>query len=135
LATDPLLRYRYLRNFDKAMHTLEKKYHWLTSSQYVQCKHEDDKIIAFERGGLLWIFNFHPTQSFVDYRIGCSKPGKYRIALNSDSKEFAGFDRIDASTSYFSAAVPWHDMPNSVQVYIPSRVVLVLATDVEEPQM
>jgi len=129
LAKDPLLRYHYLRNFDKAMHSLEIQYKWLTTGQYVQCKHEADKIIAFERGNLLWIFNFHPTSSFADYRIGCSKVGKYKVALCSDSKEFGGFERIDTTQFYFSQAIPWHDLPNCVQVYIPSRVVLVLAVD------
>lgn len=171
LATDPLLRYQYLRNFDQAMHQLEIKSHWLSTTQYVQvcqppirisinvikCKHEQDKMIAFERGGLLWIFNFHPTESWVDYRIGCSRPGKYRIVLSSDAKEFGGFDRVDVSKPVFSASVPWHDLPHSVQVrtsttlplqytvvclckqlipfskvYVPSRVVIVLA--VEEAQ-
>jgi len=129
LAKDPLLRYHFLRNFDKAMHTLEKQSHWLRSTEFVQCKHEADKIIAFERGGLLWIFNFHPTQSFADYRIGCSRSGKYKVALSSDDKEFGGFERIDAAQPYFSQPIPWHDMPHSVQVYIPSRVALVLTVD------
>lgn len=37
---------------------------------YVSLKHQGDKLIVFERGNLLWIFNFHPFQSFTDYRIG-----------------------------------------------------------------
>jgi len=129
LATDPLLRYQYLRKFDKAMQHLEIKYRWLTSGQYVQCKHEQDKMLAFERGGLLWIFNFHPTESWADYRIGCSRPGKYSVVLSSDAKEFGGFDRVDVTKPFFSAPVPWHDLPNSVQVYVPSRVAIVLAID------
>src|SRR5690242_18134937 len=33
LPRDPLLRYKFLRDFDKAMNALEKKYGWLTSPQ------------------------------------------------------------------------------------------------------
>jgi len=33
LVDDPLLRYRYLNEFDKAMIHLEEKYHWLESPQ------------------------------------------------------------------------------------------------------
>ena len=40
-------------------------------------KDEGDKVVAFERANLLWIFNFHPTRSFTDYRIGTNTPGKY----------------------------------------------------------
>lgn len=52
------------------MHHLESKYGWLDSSEWVSLKHESDKVVVFERGNLLWIFNFHPTQSYTDYRIG-----------------------------------------------------------------
>jgi 1,4-alpha-glucan branching enzyme len=62
-------------------------------------------MIAYERGGLVFIFNFHPTQSFVDYRIGVSKPGTYSIVLNSDGPEFGGFDRIDEKNSAQKAQV------------------------------
>lgn len=44
---------------------------------HVSCHHEDDKIIVFERASLLWVFNFHSTKSFPDYRIGASIAGKY----------------------------------------------------------
>lgn len=40
-------------------------------------KHESNKVIAFERAGLIFIFNFHPYQSYVDYRVGVETPGKY----------------------------------------------------------
>jgi len=42
---------------------------------YVSWKHEIDKIIAFERAGLLFIFNFHPTKSFSDYKFGIGEAG------------------------------------------------------------
>jgi len=133
LARDPLLRYQHLRNFDKAMMHLEEKYCWLISGQFVQCKHEGDKIIAFERpvGILLFIFNFHHEKSFTDYRIGVSHPGKYMIVLNSDRPEFGGFDRIKEDSSFFTEPIPWHDLPHSLRVYIPSRVGLVLALEPE----
>lgn len=46
---------------------------------YVSCKHEGDKVIAFERAGLLFVFNFHPYQSFTDYRIGVDVAGDYKV--------------------------------------------------------
>lgn len=44
---------------------------------YVSEKHELNKVIAYERANLLFIFNFHPSQSYTDYRVGVEKPGKY----------------------------------------------------------
>lgn len=102
LVDDDLLRYKYLNRFDEAMNKLEDKYKWLSNShvsklmceiwiniillsssinitlKYVSRKNEADKVIVFERGekGLLWVFNFHATNSFTDYKIGCEKPGK-----------------------------------------------------------
>lgn len=36
---------------------------------YVSAKHQDDKVIAFERAGLVFIFNFHGQKSFTDYKV------------------------------------------------------------------
>lgn len=77
LADDELLRYKYLYRFDSAMLNLEGKYKWLMSSEWVSLKNEGDKIIVFERGNLLFIFNFHPSQSYTDYRIGTQWKGAY----------------------------------------------------------
>ena len=52
------------------------KYRWLEAPQaYVSLKHEGDKVIVYERAGLVFIFNFHPTQSYSDYRIGVEDAG------------------------------------------------------------
>lgn len=77
LPDDKLLRYKYLNTFDAAMHHLEEKFKWLTSPQWVSRKHNDDKIVVFERGGLLWVFNFHHSKSYSDYRVGVDTPGVY----------------------------------------------------------
>lgn len=57
---------------------------------YVSCHHEDDKMIVFERGSLLWVFNFHSTKSFADYRVGVSIAGKYPLSQH-EKFEFAVF--------------------------------------------
>lgn len=128
LVDDHLLRYRFLNEFDAAMHHLEEKYHWLEKPQaYVSLHHEDDKMIVFERGDLIWIFNFHINKSFADYRIGASIAGKYKVALNSDAREFGGQGRVDPNCEYFVDSQPWHERPFSLLVYIPCRTALLLA--------
>ena len=103
LVDDELLRYKFLYKWDKAMHHVEMAYSFLQSgqvtfnylkNQYVSLKHEGDKVIVFERGNLLWIFNFHPINSYTDYRVGTNWPGTYSVVLNSDRSEFGGHDRI-----------------------------------------
>uniref|UniRef100_A0A5K3EQ55 1,4-alpha-glucan branching enzyme n=1 Tax=Mesocestoides corti TaxID=53468 RepID=A0A5K3EQ55_MESCO len=128
LVDDPLLKYKYLNNWDRAMQHLEEKYHWLSAPQaYVSRKHEDDKVIVFERAGVLFVFNFHPHKSFTDYRIGVDTPGSYKIILNSDRAEFGGFNRIDESLPMPTKNEPWDNRRCSMYVYIPSRVCMALA--------
>ncbi|RTG80921.1 1,4-alpha-glucan branching enzyme [Schistosoma bovis] len=128
LVDDPLLRYKYLNNFDRAMQHLEEKYGWLAAPQaYVSRKNEGDKVIAFERAGVLFAFNFHPTQSFTDYKIGVDTPGQYHIVLDSDQEEFGGFKRIDQSVGVFTRNEPWDNRQNCVFLYLPSRTCMALA--------
>lgn len=47
--------------------------------QYISRKDEGDKVVIFERGGLVFVFNFHWSNSYSDYRVGCLKAGKYKV--------------------------------------------------------
>ena len=126
LTEDPLLRYKYLNEFDRAMQTTEAKYGWLHSAQaYISLKNESDKVLVFERAGLLWIFNFHPTASYTDYRVGVEQAGTYRIVLDTDDAAFGGFGRNQKETRFFSTDLAWNGRANYLQVYIPSRIALV----------
>lgn len=40
-----------------------------------------DKVLICERGDLVFVFNFHPTNSYTDYRVGCKLPGEYKVGL------------------------------------------------------
>jgi len=101
---DQFLRYKYLNNFDSAMNHVAGKYGWLEAPQaFVSLKHESDKMIVFERAGLLFVFNFHPMNSYADYRVGVDVEGEYGVVLNSDEKErFGGFDNVESESLYFT---------------------------------
>ncbi|KAI8801751.1 glycoside hydrolase [Cladochytrium replicatum] len=127
LVDDNLLRYKYLNNFDSAMHHLEGRFDWLQDTQYVSLKHQGDKVIVFERGNLLFIFNFHPTQSYADYRVGTPWSGVHKVELCSDNKRFGGHERVDENGKHFTSPLEWNGRANFIQVYIPCRTVLVLS--------
>lgn len=130
LVDDHLLRYRFLNEFDSKMQWTEEKYGWLHAPQaYISLKHEGDKVIVFERAGLLWIFNFHPSNSFADYRVGVEEAGKYGIVLNSDRPEYGGHSRIDEGTKFFTTPLEWNGRKNFLQVYIPTRTAIVSLLD------
>lgn len=128
LVDDQLLKYRFLNEFDRAMQHAEEKYHWLDClPAYVSWKHEDDKVIAFERNNLLFLFNFHSTKSFTDYRIGVELAGKYRVVLSSDDAEFGGFNRIDKNVEHHTFPEGWAGRRNHIQLYLPCRTACILA--------
>jgi 1,4-alpha-glucan branching enzyme len=126
LVEDHLLRYHFLNDFDSKMQWTEEKYGWLHAPEgYVSLKHEGDMVIVFERAGLLWIFNFHPSQSYTDYRVGVQQAGTYRIVINTDSSAFGGHDNVNEDTRFFTTDFAWNGRDNFVQVYIPSRTAIV----------
>nr|XP_039262818.1 1,4-alpha-glucan-branching enzyme-like [Styela clava] len=131
LVDDDILRYKFLYRFDAAMQAAEEKYGWLSAPQgYVSRHHEGDKVIVFERGGVVFIFNFHTSQSYTDYQIGVDVPGTYKIVLDTDSKEFDGHCRNDHSVKFFTMNQQHFDnRQNSMKIYMPCRCAMVLALD------
>ncbi|CAK5275450.1 unnamed protein product [Mycena citricolor] len=128
IVDDPILRYRYLNEFDAAMNHMAGHYGWLEAQPaYVSLKHEGDKVIVYERAGLLFVFNFHPTSSFSDYRVGVGAPGKYSVVLTSDEKRFGGFENAQLGGQYLTTDMEWNGRSNFLQVYIPARTCIVLA--------
>jgi 1,4-alpha-glucan branching enzyme len=83
---------------------------------YVGVKHEGDKIVSFEKAGLLFLFNFHTHKSFADYRIPVGVPGKYRIVLDSDKLEYGGHNRIDPEAEFFTEDFGYCGRSNSLLV-------------------
>eukprot|EP00897_Mesotaenium_endlicherianum_P007732 jgi/Mesen1/6988/ME000364S06162 len=128
LADANYLRYKGLNDFDAAMHACENKYGFMVSEhQYVSRKDEADKLIVFERGDLVFVFNFHWSNSYTDYRVGCLKPGKYQMVLDSDERAFGGFGRLDPNATFFTQEGYHDSRPHSFMVYTPSRTAVVYA--------
>jgi 1,4-alpha-glucan branching enzyme len=86
------------------------------SQAYVSLKNEEDKVVVYERAGLLFAFNFHPTKSFTDYRVGVDDAGEYGIVLSSDEGRFGGFDNIALDGKFFTTPMEWNGRRNWIQV-------------------
>jgi len=122
------LRYHGMQEFDRAMQHLEEKYGFMTDDhQYISRKHEEDKVIVFEKGDLVFVFNFHCNNSYFDYRVGCRRPGVYKVALDSDAGLFGGFGRIHHAAEHFTTDCSHDNRPHSFSVYTPSRTCVVYA--------
>ena len=117
------LRYSDLERFDAAMIGLQNTYRFLDATdEYVFLKDEGRKIISWERGGLVFIFNFHPSDPLVDHPIPTRLRTTLRVILDSDQKEFGGHgERISHSSDMYVDS-------GFVKVYIPPRCCAVLTT-------
>jgi 1,4-alpha-glucan branching enzyme len=128
LAEDDLLKYKFLLKFDNDMLALERNFKFMTSgdSGYVVVKHEEDKVIAFERGNMLWVFNFHPTKSFPNYWIGVWWTGNYKYVLSTDAEEYGGFKRIDTVVHPQAFPEGYQGRQCKIELYLPCRTAFVL---------
>jgi 1,4-alpha-glucan branching enzyme len=84
-----------------------------------------DLVLAFERGGLLFVFNFHPAHSYTDYGLAVDA-GKYSILLCTDDAEFGGFSRVDTGITYRSMIERSFGLKHNLKLYLPSRSGMVL---------
>jgi len=134
LADQEHLRYKHLNEFERHMNWMEEKYQTMVSShQYVSRKDEDSKMIVFERGDALYVFNFHPVTAYSDFRVGCKQAGKYKIVLNSDREEFGGWNNVNEKAEFFANEQQHDGRPASFQVYAPPRTCVVYAPTDEYP--
>ena len=118
LLDNPDLRYRELGDFDKAMLRLLQREKTLSKPSVCLTVHEDDKVLIFEKGNLVFAFNFHPEKSFDGYPIRVSKSGNYKVLLSSDDGMFGGFDRVDKSVRYTA-------QEDGFRCYLPNRTAIV----------
>ena len=127
LAENKNLKYFELAKFDRKMVKLHHDFKILDELSITRIfENNNDKVIAFMRGEFLFVFNFHPTQSFTDY--GIPVKGKFRIVLDTDDPDFGGFNRIDRNAVYLSVKKAERAIINApmyLYLYLPLRTCLV----------
>jgi len=64
------------------MHVRFVIYLW-TVQAYISRKHQSDLVVVYERAGVVFAFNFHPTQSYADYKIGVEEAGTYPLHVTA----------------------------------------------------
>jgi len=115
------LKYKYLANWDKAMLAMVKEYNILSASSARQLNMDTvNKVIIFEKNKLIFVFNFSPGNSIFGYKLWVPEEGSYTIILNSDKKEFGGFERVDDTIDYPT------DEYQFLSIYLTNRTALVL---------
>ena len=122
LADDPNLLYRFLGKFDKAMTALVGRSGFFSARVQPVRIDDEDQVMIFERAGLWFCFNFHPTRSLVDYRFE-ARGGEYRSILDSDAPEFGGFGFRTPGEHHFALPAKAGEF---LSLYLPCRSALVL---------
>ena len=122
LVDNGLLRYRFLNAFDAAMVALAKRADIPAAAPAQPLNmDEENQVMAFERAGLLFVFNWSGERALPDYALHAPFAGEWRVVLDSDAAEFGGYARQDHGVNHFT------DADGVLQLYLLPRTVLVLA--------
>ncbi len=124
LRDNGFLKYEWIAAFDEAMLKLfrERKLYDPSTTQLLWID-EAKKIICFRKAGVLFAFNFHPTESRQDTFLPAPVGSKWRTFFTTDESRFGGEDRVDEKYVYTSE--PEGDSAG-FRVYLPCRTAVVL---------
>lgn len=122
------LQYRFLNDFDNAMISLVSGvYNFQSLPIRKLWEKDDDQVLAFMRGDLVFVFNFSPFKSFDGYGI-LAPGGVYDVVLSSDNPAFGGYGNVDETVEHFTQPDPLYS-PHGVEwlkLYLPARTAMVL---------
>ena len=126
LAENGYLKYEWLERFDREMLRFARKYRVMTKPAAANLwMDEKNKLLAFAKGDLIYLFNFSPDASPTDFFVPAhiTGEGQYRAVFTTDRIEFGGQDRV--SERYVYTAKPVPDKGVGFTVYLPSRTAIV----------
>ena len=116
------LRYCELNSFDKAMLALLKKESVLKYNAVNLWCHEDDNVLIYAKGDLVFAFNFHPSKSFDGYFVPSVCENEYKVIFTTDDSDFGGYSRVDKQCVYKANN---NDTRIGFKCYLPSRTAIV----------
>ena len=128
LVDDEKLKYGFLNEWDNAMvHLIADVYNFQALPVEKLWEKDDDQVLAFKRGPLVFVFNFNPFKSFTDYGI-LAPGGVYDVVLSSDDEEFGGYGNVNKTVEHMTLRDPLY-APHGVEwlkLYLPARCCMVL---------
>lgn len=90
LADDTNLRYRFLQNFDQGMIHLVKEHNLLKEPSKLLVHHEQNKLLAYQKGEYVFVFNFHPVERHTVV-FDAKESTHAHLVLHSEWQEFGGY--------------------------------------------
>ena len=128
------LCYHYLGDFDQQMLRVLKMQKDFQKTPVTEIWHDDgDQVLAFQRGDLLFVFNFSYNRSYTGYGFRV-RQGSYSVLLNTDDVAFGGYGLNDDSVRHFTNYDPLlaRDNKGWLKLYLPARSAVVLTRSKEE---
>lgn len=128
LADNKDLKYHYLGDFDKSMLELIKSVKSFEKTKIIKLwDNNQDLVLAYQRDNLVFVFNFHPNNSYTDYGF-LAYSGKYKVVLDTDSASFGGNALTDDSIDHFTLPDTLYEKEDKgwLKLYIPARTAFVL---------
>ena len=122
LSDDPNLRYEYLNDFEKAMVALGKRQRIFTGRDHQLIVENNQKWMAYQKGAGVFVFNFHPTESYTGTFVPMPEQGSYKVVMSTDDFCFGGFGRV----SHQVYETVEKDGKLGIYLYLPSRTAMVL---------
>ena len=123
LKDNGLLKYQWLNDFDEDMVKLTKENDMFRQRMAdLMLMKAPEQTLVFYRHGLLFAFNFHPTNSLQNVLVPVFNKGKYTVELCSDDEKYGGWEQI-AHQDYFTKTF---DGKEYVELYLPARTCVVL---------
>ena len=122
LADNPNLRYHDLRTFEKAIVEQVRK-NKVLSGQDRQLKLDNHKkTLVYEKGNLIFAFNFHPWRSYEGCFLPVPEEGSYKVILSTDDFCFGGHGRIWHQTYETTL----REEKPGIRLYLPSRTAVII---------
>ena len=117
------LKYQWLGEFDRDMVALTKRSRMFTQRMGdLRLLKAPEKIIVFQRKGLLFAFNFHPSQSLTNVLVPMPTMADYELVLSSDDEKYGGQGMVEHMTYQAKE----FDGKYYVELYLPARTAVVL---------
>ena len=128
------LCYHYLGDFDRQMLKTLKMQKDIQKTPVTEIWHNDgDQVLAYQRGDLLFVFNFSYNRSYTGYGF-MVRQGAYNVLLNTDDTAFGGHGLNDDSVRHFTNYDPMlaRDNKGWLKLYLPARSAIVLTRAKDE---
>lgn len=122
------LKYKYLAAWDRdVMHLLAGTEGFESREVKKLWDNDGDQVLAFMRGDLVFVFNFHPFKSFSDYGM-LAPEGEYEPLFNSDETQYGGWGNIQEEANHLTEHDPLYADAHLgwLKLYLPARTATIL---------